>query len=380
MFFFFLIFFTVYSAVNYYIFIRGWQALQGVPSLRIIYTIIFIVAALSYILARIFDKYLPVTIYDTLTWIGSFWFAYMLYLIIFILLLDELRLANHFFNFFPSLIRENYMLVKQAAFAVVFLAATIIIFAGYINTRIINITNVDINIPKRMSNLKELRIAAASDIHLSAVNNEAFLEDVVNKINSLDPDIVLLPGDIVDDKADYLSQKNIGSALTYIKSKYGVYASTGNHEYINGGESSAEYIIKQGVKLLRDEAVLVNDQFYLIGREDSSRPGFTGKKRKTLSEIIKDINPGYPVILLDHTPFKLEEASDNKVDLQISGHTHHGQMFPINLITKLIYEVSRGYKKKNDTHYYVSSGAGTWGPPVRTGSSSEIVLISVKFL
>jgi len=68
------------------------------------------------------------------------------------------------------------------------------------------------------------------------------------------------------------------------------------------------------------------------------------------------------------------------VDLQISGHTHHGQLFPINLITKLIYEVSRGYKKKNDTHYYVSSGAGTWGPPVRTGSSTEIVLINVKFL
>ena len=108
-------------------------------------------------------------------------------------------------------------------------------------------------------------------------------------------------------------------------------------------------------------------------------PQFSGKQRKSLDEIVKTISTNHPKILLDHTPFKLEQAEQNKIDLQLSGHTHHGQMWPANLITKMIYEVSWGYKKKGNTHYYVSCGAGTWGPPVRTGSSSEIVNIKIKF-
>ena len=94
---------------------------------------------------------------------------------------------------------------------------------------------------------------------------------------------------------------------------------------------------------------------------------------------MNSVDKNYPVILLDHTPFKLEDAENNGVSLQLSGHTHHGQMFPLNLITKMIYEVSWGYKKKGDTQYYVTSGAGTWGPPVRTGSKSEVVNIKIKF-
>ena len=97
-------------------------------------------------------------------------------------------------------------------------------------------------------------------------------------------------------------------------------------------------------------------------------------------EIIKDIDRSYPVILLDHTPMQLEEAERNNIDLKLSGHTHHGQFFPGNLITKMVYELSWGYLQKGNTHYYVTSGTGTWGPPVRNVSKSEIVNIKVKFL
>jgi hypothetical protein len=106
---------------------------------------------------------------------------------------------------------------------------------------------------------------------------------------------------------------------------------------------------------------------------------FTGKERKSLEEIISSINSDYPKILLDHTPVKLEHAEKNGIDLQLSGHTHHGQIWPANIITNMIYEVSWGYLKKGKTNYYVTSGAGTWGPPVRTGSKSEIVNIKITF-
>ena len=124
---------------------------------------------------------------------------------------------------------------------------------------------------------------------------------------------------------------------------------------------------------------MIDSSFYLIGREDRSISQFNGKQRKSLQDILENVQLGFPKILLDHTPFKLEEAEQSRIDLQLSGHTHHGQIWPGNIITKMIYELSWGFKKKGNTNYYVSSGAGTWGPPVRTGSSSEIVNVRIKF-
>jgi len=133
------------------------------------------------------------------------------------------------------------------------------------------------------------------------------------------------------------------------------------------------------IKVLRDEYILIDSSFYVIGREDVVMKQFTGKDRKSLEQIINSINSNFPKILLDHTPIKLEQAEKNGIDLQLSGHTHHGQIWPANIITNMIYEVSWGYLKKGKTNYYVTSGAGTWGPPVRTGSKSEIVHIKLKF-
>lgn len=377
---FFIIFFSVYSAVNYYIFIRGWQALQGLHVLRIAYLVLFLVSALSYILARVFAKVLPIPVYDIMTWVGSFWFAYILYLFLFILLIDLLRLGNHFFDYFPASVNNNYLIAKRITIASVFLISSLIIATGYINTRIINITSVELSVPKRSSNLDMLRIAVASDIHLSTINDKKFLADIVSKINELDPDLVLLPGDIVDDHAEYLVMKGIGEGFKDLSPRFGTFASMGNHEFINGGARSEGFITSQGIKLLRDEYHFLDGNLYIVGRDDSSKNSFTKERRKTLKEILQGLNPEYPVILMDHTPWRLEEASVNQVDLQVSGHTHHGQLFPLNYITSIIYEVSRGYKKKQNTHYFVSSGAGTWGPPVRTGSTTEIVSINIKFI
>jgi uncharacterized protein len=379
MFLFFLIFFTVFSAVNYYIFIRGWQALQGVPVLRTVYFILFLIVSLSYLAAKFFERFLPIPVYEVLTWIGSFWFAYILYFFLFIILFDIIRLGNHLFNFYPDYVKNNYLVTKQIVFSGVVFASTIIIIAGYINTRNIQVKTVNLTIPAKSSKLENLKIVMASDIHLSPVNHKAFLENIINKINELNPDLVLIAGDMVDEKPYYLQSRGNGIAFKNIKARYGVYSSMGNHEFINGGSQTENFMNSIGMKVLRDTAELIDNSFYIVGRDDSSKINFTGKARKTLKEITMPINSDYPVILLDHTPFRLEEAAFQNIDLQLSGHTHHGQLFPLNFITSKIYEVSWGYKKKNNTHYYVSSGAGTWGPPVRTGSSSEIVLVNIKF-
>jgi predicted MPP superfamily phosphohydrolase len=133
------------------------------------------------------------------------------------------------------------------------------------------------------------------------------------------------------------------------------------------------------IQLLNDTAVLIENSFYLVGREDISISQFTQQKRKELSAIIEDVDKSKPMILLDHQPYKLDQAEKNGIDLQLSGHTHHGQLWPFNFITKAVYELSHGYKQKGTTHYYVSCGIGGWGPPMRTNSRPEIVSIKMHF-
>jgi hypothetical protein len=321
------------------------------------------------------QRYLPTFIYEVIEIIGSFWFAFMLYFFLAVVLLDVIRVMNWGFNFLPHF--GNYQSVKLITLGVITGIVILIIVSGYINTRALEVVTLNIEIPARNSSLKELNAVLISDIHLSSTNGDGFAENIVKKINALHPDIVFVGGDLVDDKASVLREKEIGFSFRDIQSPMGVYGITGNHEYINGVDSSVKYMKELNVIPIRDSSITINHGFVIIGREDRSR-GL--KKRIPLKELVESSEKNLPVILLDHTPFQLEEAMENGIDLQLSGHTHHGQMFPINLITSTIYELSAGYKKKGKTQYYVSSGVGTWGPPVRTGSRSEIVNLKIKFI
>jgi predicted MPP superfamily phosphohydrolase len=123
----------------------------------------------------------------------------------------------------------------------------------------------------------------------------------------------------------------------------------------------------------------MDEKFYIIGREDRDKPRFSSRKRKNTEQLLTNLDKSKPLILLDHQPFEMDIKELMGIDLTLSGHTHHGQMWPLNYITKAIYEVSWGYKKKGNTHIYVSSGVGGWGPPVRIGNRPEIVLINLHF-
>ena len=133
------------------------------------------------------------------------------------------------------------------------------------------------------------------------------------------------------------------------------------------------------IKMLSDTVININASIYIVGREERSINQFTGKKRKPLKKLMSQIDKNYPIILMDHQPFGLNEALENGIDLQLSGHTHHGQLFPFNYLTEAIFEKSWGYLKKGNTLYYISSGVGTWGPPIRTGNHPEIVNIKLTF-
>ena len=376
---FFSIALSVYALINYYIFIREWEAGGFQSAWRTVYVAAFLLLSISFIAGRILERVTLSWFSSTLVLLGSFWLAAMVYFLLFAFAIDIIRLLNFIVPFFPSFLTVNPERTKELTSFVVIVVVTVIVLGGYINARTPIIKTLELSISKNGRTIKSLNIAVASDIHLGTIVCKSKLERIVQHINSLNPDLVLLPGDVVDEDIGPVIRNNLGETLRKIRSKYGVFAITGNHEYIGGVEPACKYLAEHGITMLRDTWVKIGDSLYVVGREDISIRGFTGKTRKPLSELMAEVDKSYPVILMDHQPFRLAEAEANGVDLQLSGHTHHGQLWPFNLITKKVYELSWGYKKKGSTHYYVSCGVGTWGPPIRTGNRPEIINIKLQF-
>ena len=376
----FIIFFSivlvVYGAVNTYIFIRGLQAIPSGSPWKSWFSVFFWLVASTFILARVLERVYPSLLSGIITWIGSFWLGFMLFFFLAVLLIDLARLLNSFLHFIPASFYANLTHTKVITLVIVLGLSVLFVTVSFINARIPRIRELNLTISKPQANPGELTIVMASDIHLGTIRKANRL---VEKINSMDPDLVLLAGDIVDEDLAPVINNNLGEALCRIQSKLGVYAVTGNHEYIGGGGSAVEYLEKHGIRMLRDTSVLIDNQFYLVGRDDRDKPRFTGKPRKELTEILETVDTAFPVILMDHQPFDLAKHATMGVDLQLSGHTHHGQLWPFNYITNAIYEVSWGYQQIGNTHVYVSSGYGTWGPPLRLGNRPEIVLINLRF-
>lgn len=375
---FFLIFFAIFGLINFYIFIRGLQSIPEGSGLRDAYVIIFWIIACSFIGGRLFEYWLPSAIANLFIWMGSFWIAAMVYLLIAVISLDLLRLINHFLPIFPPTITENYPQAKYFASVVVMGCVGILLLAGHVNALLPRVKTLNLSIEKKAGGLQEIDIVAVSDIHLGEIVGRARIEGIVDKINRLNPDLVLMPGDILDEDLSPAGKQSIGEPLRNIRARFGVYASPGNHEYISGISKASSYLAKHEIVLLRDKSVKIADSLIIVGRD---YPSFGGRdpQRKDLAELMMDLDKTCPVILMDHAPSAFREAAAQGVDLQISGHTHNGQLWPVNYIVGAIYEVAWGYKKIDNTHLYVSNGVGTWAPPVRMGNRPEIVHIHLKF-
>jgi len=219
-----------------------------------------------------------------------------------------------------------------------------------------------------------------SDVHMGIEINENGVYEMVKSINKLNPDIVLFCGDIFDENTPKKLKEYSRETFKNIKSKYGVYDITGNHEYGAGNLSETiSYFEDANIKFLKDEQIKVANSFYVVGRNDPANKRATGQDVAPLKDIMKDVDKSLPIIVLNHRPEGLVEAEREGVDLQLSGHTHNGQIFPGNLVTNYLNEKSYGYLKKDNFNLIVSSGYGTWGPPMRVGSISEIVNIKVNF-
>lgn len=224
-----------------------------------------------------------------------------------------------------------------------------------------------------------MKIALISDIHLGYVIDEKHVAKIVAAVNAAEPDLVCIAGDIFD--GDITSLKNpsaIQELFREFHAPYGVYACLGNHDAGAGYEGMLEFLGSAQVRVLQDEAVLIDGRMVLAGRKDSMPIGGQGKKRAALEDPMGA--ECLPRVVLDHNPGNIGEYN-RSTDLILCGHTHRGQMFPFNLATRAMFEVDYGYYRRDQDspQAIVTSGAGTWGPPQRVGTDNEVAVIQVEF-
>ncbi len=376
---FFAIVITIYALVNIYIFIRGLQAIPSGSLMHTWYIWSFWILAGSFIAGRFLERIYIGPITDIIIRIGSFWLAAMLFFFLLVVIFDLGRMINYFVQFLPAKGTAAYGQLKIWTLGSSLFVVVALILAGHINALHPKVRTVEITIDKPAAGMQRLEAVVMSDIHLGTIIDREHLDRIVEKVNNLKPDIILLPGDILDEDLEPVIRQNSGETLRQLSAPLGVYAVMGNHEYIGGGARAYEYLTNHGIKVLRDTSIYIKDHFILVGREDRNKGGFTGNGRKTLDELFQEVDFSYPVILMDHQPYYLEEAAEQGVDLQLSGHTHHGQIWPLNLITQSVYTISHGYGKVGNMQAYISNGVGTWGPPVRIGNRPEIVHLIIHF-
>lgn len=366
---------SIWTGINVYIGMRGWQAFSSVipAGFGFLYWVLFILFASSFMLARFFQFTDSTGPGAALDWLGAYSVAIIFYSLIFLLAIDLVRLLDHWFKFIPEAVKPSPL---QLGLIVLCLLVGLLGYGTW-NAWHPVVQEYHINIPKETAGKQELRVAMLSDLHLGNIVSKERLSGIVEQIKPLKPDLVLLAGDVIDDSPRLFAEQNMGGLLQELDPSLGIYMVLGNHD--GRAEETVPVFQAAGITVLQDAYQLVDGRFYLVGRNDGGHRGMPSNRRAELTAILEGVDHQRPIILLDHSPMYLEEARLSGVDLQLSGHTHQGQMYPLNLVTRKMYETDWGYLRKDNLQVIVSTGVGTWGPPIRVGNRPEIVSLRITF-
>lgn len=360
-----------YTIPNIYVFFRINHLFIG-KGYKLLYTLIYILLAAVYPLSR----YLPgnemnvaMQILDT---VSGYLLPFYLYLFLSVLGYDLFLLLNRMVGVVTVETRKS-LKYRLYLISALLLFSVAVVIGGVINLNNTRVSHYEITVPRKSSNLDKLRVAFVADFHIHSGLPVSFVEKYVQKVNELNPDLMFYGGDIVDDRKVHPELERITGLFRTIKSRFGVFGVLGNHEFYRGHTDGA-FFKQAGIVLLNDSLAKIGQSFIVAGRLDEHF-----RNRKSVEEILGNNHPQLPVLMVDHRPTRFDEVIQFSVDAHFSGHTHNGQLFPINFIIKNMYELAWGYKKKKDTHFFVTSGLRLWGPPVKTAGKSEIMVVDITF-
>ena len=359
---------------------------------RLIFAVIYVLLSTSLLTGFLIKN--PKSLHRMLKITGNYFLGIFLYTLVIILLADFGRILLKYV-FHASWIHSRTAFTVAGAICallILLLSACGIFHAKYIKT-----TSYDVIINKTIPERTSMKVVLLADTHFGYNAGVLHARELVRKINKQKPDLVCIAGDIFDNEYDAIrNPEKLAKTLRGIKSTYGVYACWGNHdlneEILAGvtfkhkdGDLSdikdprmKKFLKDSNIHILEDESVLINDQFYVIGRKDASLTEKIHETRKAPAQLTEKLDRDKPIIMIDHQPKELQELADAGVDLDLCGHTHDGQTFPGNFTIKLMWENPCGLLIKDNMTNITTSGAGVWGPAMRIGTDSEICSINIQ--
>ena len=360
---------------------------------RIILTVIYTLIALTPLTGFLIRK--PAFLHRILKITSNYFLGIFMYILMVLFSIDIVRLILKY-AVHASWIQSR--IVFAAVGACCICIVIIISFSGIYHAKHIKVTPYKITVDKSAPDMDSLKIVLLADTHFGYNSGAVHAQEIVDKINEQQPDLVCIAGDIFDNEYDAVREpEKISEILRTIRSKYGVYACWGNHDlnepilagftFKHKKEDSKQlkdprmkrFLQNSNIQLLEDEAVLIDNSFYVVGRKDASLIEKIEEKRKTPAQLTQKLDKDKTIIVIDHQPKELQDIADAGVDLDLCGHTHDGQTFPGNFTVKFLWENPCGYLQKGSMHNIVTSGSGVWGPAMRVGTDSEICTINLIF-
>lgn len=360
------LFLILYTSIHLYfawLFSFFIETVTGVQSLLLI-AILFLIAGYSFPLGQMMK---PLRILKTFgaIWFGFIQFAFLVFP------------AAHAMVWIASGTGIPFEPLVYSAGISVFTLFIIYAAVGYYNANSPVIRDHSIRVNEVSTELTEMKAAVISDTHFGPLAGRAAVERLLEKLTSLNPDIIFIVGDFVDDEPDYFVQHGLHQLFKKLKAPLGIYGVLGNHEYYGGKRREITEMMENiGIHVLLDDVHTIDGKLQIVGRRDK-----TDRKRHSVERLFQDraIKGELPLVLLDHQPVELESFPEYPVHMSLSGHTHRGQIWPNHVFTQKLFPLDWGYKQFGQVHSFVSSGYGFWGPPLRIGSRSEILFIQVSF-
>jgi len=362
-----------YGSVNFYIFRRvtGGAHLTGGWGFALKATLLFLI--LAYPISRF-----PIPkVFDVpLSWIGALYLGAMVYAFLGCLLIDLARVTDLFFGWFPT--RVNIDLIRAGRITTAAMAGVIVlvIAAGHMISLRPVVRTLELRVPKLPAERDGYRVVLFADTHLGTLVGRDRVEKVVQIVNSLKPDAVLIAGDLLDEPPRRVEW--VVEPLRRLQASNGVWAALGNHEFYSGPDASADLMRRCGMNVMRDGVATIPGIANIAGLDDIAGIRQFGQRKVPVAEIMQSADPSLPTMIIHHTPLRYEEADSAGVDLMVCGHSHGGQMWPFNYIADRVYGVPRGYTRIGNMHFYMTVGAGTWGPPIRIAATPEVILFILK--
>lgn len=357
---FILIAISIYFLMHYFVFRVLIQYLPFFAKYRKFVKLFFLVSGLTFPVTMFLSRSLKFHLlsYYAYIWLGVMAIAF------FILFIDWILI-----KVFPG----SSKILTTVALAVVGVISVLSLVNGIQTPRVKKITIPIKNLPQDLDGFSMVQL---SDLHLDPLKPKRIIASIFESINSLDPDLIAITGDLIEGD-EIWADSYLVNYLKNLRAAYGIVAITGNHEFYAGIENFTKLAQKADIKILRNQCIKVADSIQLIGLDDDTARSFS-MERPSLDSLIKECNPEKPIILLYHRPTGFDRAAAQGVDLQLSGHTHAGQIPPMDIMVYLYYKYPSGLYKKNGSYIYTTSGAGYWGPPMRFLNRSEIVHIILK--